>query len=131
MKLINDQGGHFNNETSEILIAKFMINHKKVANLLPPREWSSKKHQQGVGVHFKEDNQLQPTYWDLKLPTALWAYWNSYKISITHSLFELVYGLLVFLPLEFLVPSYHMGYGLNYNPLAALMARMEWRTFVF
>jgi hypothetical protein len=28
-------------------------------NLLPPREWLSREHQQGVGGYFKEDNQLQ------------------------------------------------------------------------
>lgn len=27
-------------------------------NQLPPKEWSSEEHQQGVRGHFKEDNQL-------------------------------------------------------------------------
>jgi hypothetical protein len=59
LKLINNQGGHFINETIEILIAKIYDKPQEGHNLLPPREWSNKKHQQGVGGHFKEDNQFQ------------------------------------------------------------------------
>jgi hypothetical protein len=56
--LINNQGGHFINKIIEILIVEFFYKPQKGHNLLPPREWLNKKHQQGVGGHFKEDNQL-------------------------------------------------------------------------
>jgi hypothetical protein len=59
LKLINNQGGHFINETIEILIAEIYDKPQESHNLLPLKEWSSKRHQQGVGGHFKEDNQLQ------------------------------------------------------------------------
>ncbi len=58
LKLINNQGGHFINKIIEILIVEFFYKPQKGHNLLPPREWLNKKHQQGVGGHFKEDNQL-------------------------------------------------------------------------
>jgi len=48
-----------------------------------------------------------------------------FKTNTKHTLFELVYNFHPFLPLEFLVPFYHMGYSLNYNQLATLMTWME------
>jgi hypothetical protein len=39
-------------------LLKFLL-QKEGHNLLPLKEWSSRKHQQGDGGHFKEDNQLQ------------------------------------------------------------------------
>jgi hypothetical protein len=50
---------------------------------------------------------------------------SEFKTNIKHTLFELVYSFHPFLPLEFLVPFYHMGCSLNYNQLATLMTWME------
>jgi hypothetical protein len=35
LELINNQGGHFINETIKILTTKFMINHKKATTYYP------------------------------------------------------------------------------------------------
>jgi hypothetical protein len=37
------------------------------------------------------------------LPTALWAYRTTYKVSTQHTPYELIYGLMPLLPIEFIV----------------------------
>jgi hypothetical protein len=37
------------------------------------------------------------------LPIALWAYRTAYKVSTQHTPYELVYGLMPLLPIEFIV----------------------------
>jgi hypothetical protein len=58
LKLINNQGGHIINETIEILITKFMINHKK-ATTYGKGNGQAESNQHGVGGHFMEVNQFQ------------------------------------------------------------------------
>lgn len=65
------------------------------------------------------------TDWDDKLPTTLWAYKNSYKTNIKHSPFELVYGLQPLLPLDYLLLTYQVTCGLEYNGLTTVITRME------
>jgi hypothetical protein len=43
--------------------------------------------------------------WDLRVPTVLWAYRTNCKKLTMHTLFNLVYGLEVVVPMEYLVPS--------------------------
>jgi hypothetical protein len=77
----------------EILITKFMINHKKATTYY---SWgngqvgSTNKVLEGILKKIINSNR---TNWDVKLSTALWAYQNSYKTSIKHTPFELVYNL--------------------------------------
>jgi hypothetical protein len=93
LELINNQGWHFINETIEILIMKFMINHKKATNYYPQGNGqveSTNKVLKGILKKIINSNCID---WDVKLPTALWAYQNSYKTNTKHNLFELVYGI--------------------------------------
>jgi hypothetical protein len=39
------------------------------------------------------------------LPTALWAYQTTYKVSTQHTPYKLVYGLIQLLVSEFMVPT--------------------------
>jgi hypothetical protein len=43
--------------------------------------------------------------WDVMLPTALWAYGTTYKVSTQHTPYELIYGLMPLLPTKFIVPT--------------------------
>lgn len=45
------------------------------------------------------------TDWELKLNSALWAYQVAYKTAIGTMPFNLVFGLEVILPLEYLIPT--------------------------
>jgi hypothetical protein len=63
------------------------------------------------------------TYSDEKLSTTLQAYKNSYKASTKHSPFELVYSLQPLLPLEYLLLTYWVTCGLEYNGLVVVKTR--------
>jgi hypothetical protein len=43
--------------------------------------------------------------WDIMLPTALWAYQIAYKVSIQHTPYELIYGLMSLLRTKFVFPT--------------------------
>ncbi len=71
--------------------------------------------------------------WDVMLLTTLWAYWTAYKVSTQHTPYELVYGLMSLLPIEFINPTTkqlrkRMGLdecvtSLNGRPSLALMKK--------
>ncbi len=56
---------------------------------------------------------------------TLWAYKNSYKVNIKHNPFELVYGLQPLFPLEYLLLTYRVTCGLEYNGQVVVITRME------
>jgi hypothetical protein len=92
MELINDQGSHFINETIKIFIVEFMINHKKATAYYPQgcgQVENTNKVLEGILTKLIDSHHMN---WDVKLPTALWAYRIFYKISTKHIPFELIYG---------------------------------------
>jgi hypothetical protein len=102
-----------------------MINHKKATTYYPRKIGQVESTNKVLEAILRKIINSKHIDWDVKLPTVLWAYQNSYKTSTKHTPFELIYDLQPFLPLEFLIPYYCMGYNLNYSRLVALMAQME------
>jgi hypothetical protein len=63
--------------------------------------------------------------WDIMLPTTLWAYQTTYKISTQHTPYELVYGLMPLLPTEFIVPTNRTLVEKDGSWMNALLIQME------
>jgi hypothetical protein len=63
--------------------------------------------------------------WDVMLPTALWAYQTTYKVSIQHTPYILVYRLMSLLPTKFIVPTNQTFVEKYNNWMNALLSRME------
>ena len=53
--------------------------------------------------------------WVDRLPEALWAYRTTWRNTTCHTLYELVYGKHVLLPIEFQVKSFRMAMQLGVN----------------
>ena len=59
--------------------------------------------------------QMHHKDWADRLPEALWAYRNTWRNTTSHTLYELVYGKQVLLPIEFQVKSFRMAMHLGLN----------------
>ena len=55
------------------------------------------------------------TDWEMKLHLALWAYRVAYKTTIGTTPFNLVYGLHVIFPIEFLIPTLRVARELKWT----------------
>ena len=63
--------------------------------------------------------------WAERLPEALWAYRTTWKNTIRHSSYELVYGKEVLLPIEFQVRTFKIAVQLEMDLSEAQKHRME------
>ena len=53
--------------------------------------------------------QLHHRYWDDRLPEAWWAYCTTWRNTIGHTPYDLVYGKQVLLPIEFQVRTFRIA----------------------
>ncbi len=63
--------------------------------------------------------------WDVMLPTTLWAYRIAYKVSMLHTLYKLVYGLMPLLPIKFIIPPNQTLVEKDGSWMNALLVQME------
>jgi hypothetical protein len=87
------------------LVQKIMITHHKSTIYYPQgnsRAKSTNKILKQILTKLVNANQND---WGVMLPTALWAYWIAYKASTQHTPYELIYGLMPLLPIEFINPT--------------------------
>ena len=64
------------------------------------------------------------TNWDIQLYTVLFSYRTTYKVATGHSPFELVYGLLPLMPIEYIVLTQRTTTDLNFTQHRVLAARI-------
>jgi transposase InsO family protein len=92
LMIISDQGTHFVSNTIEVLLKKLMIDHGKTIVYHPQAngaiDYFNKKLHKGLTKICDLDREN----WDDKVPTILWAYRTTYKISTVQTPFKLVYG---------------------------------------
>jgi hypothetical protein len=99
--IISDQGTHFINSTIEVLLKKFMIDHKKTTAYHPQANRAIKYFNKTLHKGLTKVCGLDRDDWDDKIPAILWAYRTTYKISTGQTPFKLVYGQEVIIPLHF------------------------------
>jgi hypothetical protein len=96
--LMSDQGTHFINKTVESLTEEFAVCHQKSTPYHPQENGTMEAFNKILCSVNRDD-------WDLRVPTVLWAYRTTCKKLTMQTPFNLVYGLKVVVPMEYLVPS--------------------------
>jgi hypothetical protein len=91
--LFNDQGVHFINATIEVMTTHFLMKHTNSTTYYPQGNNQAKSTNKVIGILLTKLVNEKWLDWDEHLHKVLYAYQISFKVTIGHTLYELVYGL--------------------------------------
>jgi transposase InsO family protein len=81
LTLISDQGTHFVNETIQVLLNKFLIDHKRTIAYHPQENGVVESFNKTLHKGLTKICGIDKNDWDDKIPAVLWAYRSAYKRS--------------------------------------------------
>lgn len=134
IQLTSDRGGHFVNHVVILLTTEFKIFHS-LSSLYYSRANGQEeaKNKILVSIIYKSYGVEQED-WEEKLPSVLWAYRTTYKVTTRQTPFQFMYGQEAIVPAEFMVPSLHIAIENRFGDMESLRERLyalgkldEWR----
>ena len=124
IQLTSDCGGHFVNHIIRVLTTDFKIYHSLSSPYYPRANGQAEATNKIlVGVIYKSC-AVEGEDWEEKLPSALWAYRTSYKVTTGHTPFQLMYGQEAVVPTEFMVPSLRIAIENKLGDIESLRERL-------
>ncbi|KAJ7529813.1 hypothetical protein O6H91_15G067000 [Diphasiastrum complanatum] len=105
LELVSDRRTHFLNETVRVLLAEFLVVHRKSMPYYPRCNGQAESSNKILCNIITKIVEASRSDWEHKLQAALWAFRTTYKLATGHTPFQLVYGLEAIMPVEFIVPS--------------------------
>jgi transposase InsO family protein len=103
--LMSDQGSHFINKIVEVLTEEFVVHHQKSTPYHPQENGTVEAFNKILKTTLMKICNVNRDDWYLRVLVILWAYRTTCKKLTMQTPFNLVYGLEVFVPMEYLVPS--------------------------
>ena len=101
LTLISDQGTPFINQTIQILLKEFLIDHHKSSAYHPQANGAIESFNKTPRKGLTKICNIDKDDWDEKIPVVLWAYRTTYKKATNQTPFKLVYGQEDIVPLHF------------------------------
>ena len=124
IEIVSDRDLHFLNEVIEHLLNKFMVIHRKSAPYHPQANGQAKSTNKILKMVLTKIVSGSKLDWELKLYSAIWAYWVAYKTTKGTTPFNMVYKLDAIIPMEFLIPTMRVAQELNWMG-HKLLGRLE------
>ena len=113
IEIVTNQGVHFLNDVIEFLLNEFMVVHQTFAPYQPQANGQVERTNKTLCIALTKIVEGNQSNWEQKLHSVLWAYQCAYKTTIDTTPFNLVYGLDVILPIEFLIPTLRVAQKLE------------------
>ena len=101
LTLISDKGSHFINQTIQILLKEFLIDHHKSSAYHPQANEAIESFNKTLTKGLTKICNIDKDDQDEKIPTVPWAYRTTYKRATNQTPFKLVYGQEAIVPLHF------------------------------
>ena len=90
---------------------KYGIRHCKSSPYYPQDNGQVESTNKVLEAILTKTIHLHHKDWEDRLPEALWAYRITWRNTIGHTLYELMYGKQVILPIEFQVKTFRMQHN--------------------
>ncbi|XP_059073276.1 uncharacterized protein LOC131874069 [Cryptomeria japonica] len=124
MQLTSDRGGHFVNHVIKFLTTKFKIFHSLSSPYYPRANGQAEATNKIlVGVIYKSYG-VEGEDWEEKLPSVLWAYRTTYKVTTGQTPFQIMYGQGAVVPAKFMVPSLRIAIENRLGDMESLRERL-------
>jgi len=108
IEIVTNQGGQFTSKLVEKLMKEYKVKHRKSTPYHPQANGQVESTSKVLEGIITKTVHLHRTDWAKRLPEALWAYRTTWRNTIGHSPYEIVYGKEVLLPIEFQVRTFKM-----------------------
>lgn len=122
--LVSDRGSHFLNELIEAMTEGYGIDHRKTTPYHPQTNGLAERVNQTVVRILRKTVNDNKRDWDVKLPSALWAYRTTFKVTTNQTPFALVYGIEAVLPIELEIPSLRIAVDSRLTMVESLRDRL-------
>eukprot|EP00253_Pinus_taeda_P020955 PITA_20955 len=108
-EIVTDQGSQFTSNMMEKLMEEYKIKHKKSTPYHPQANGQVESTNKVIESIITKTFHLHRRDWAERLLESLWAYRTTWRNTIGHSPYELVYGKEFLLPIEFQVKTFKMA----------------------
>ena len=108
LELVNDRGKHFLNDVIYNIITRYLIKHRKTTPYNPKANGLTERANGIVDKILNKMVSAHKTNWDLKLPTAVYAYNTSEKVTTGKSPYFLVFGQTALHGIEMEIKTYRI-----------------------
>jgi hypothetical protein len=105
-EIVIDQGTQFNSNLVKVVIEQYQIKHRKYTPYHPQANGKLESTNKVIESILTKTIQLHHTNWVDRLLEALWDYRITWRNTIGHTHYELVYGKQVLLPIEFQIKTF-------------------------
>jgi hypothetical protein len=105
-EISTDQGTQFTSNLMKELTKKYGIKHCNSSPYHPQANGQVESTNKVLETILTKTFQIHHRYWDNRLPKSLWAYRTTWRNTIGHTPYELVYRKKVPLPIEFQVRTF-------------------------
>ncbi|XP_059076953.1 uncharacterized protein LOC131876154 [Cryptomeria japonica] len=105
IQLTSDRGGHFVNHIIQLLTTEFKIFYSLSSPYYPRANRQTEVTNKIIISAIYKSCGVEKEDWEECLPSVLWAYKMTYKVTTGQTPFQLMFGQEVVVPVEFMVPS--------------------------